>query len=686
MKFSYNWIKDYIDGKLPEPKKLGDVLMLHSFEVESVEKFSKDWVLDIDVLPNRAHDCLSHIGIAREICAILGLKLKMPLVNPKEDKNLKIKDVLRAEVDETEDCPRYGAIYLQDIQVKDSPAWLKEKLQICGLQPINNVVDATNFVMLETGQPLHSFDAAKIGKQIFIRRAGKGEDIKTLDKDKKPYILDESILVIADLRKPIAIAGIKGGEETGIGKETKNIAVEAANFNPVLIRKASQKLKIRTDASCRFENQPDPNLIDFALSRVAFILQKVAGGKLALGKVDVYPKKVLPKKIKLEINYPSRLLGFEVSKAQSVKILTSLGFVCRDSGPKHILVECPTRRLDVNSQEDLVEEIGRIFGYGNIQSVFPKATIVPPPRNDAFFWQNCAQAVLKELDFCEAYNYSFIGEKEKELLNWPLRNLWEIANPISSLNKFLRPSLVFGLLNNIKENLKNFEEVKIFEIGSIFQNKTIKEKTALAGVFAKKGKNNDGFFELKGVLEELLNGMGIMDIWFDDIKATPNNSIDSLWQEYRSAEIKVGGKEVGFLGEISSQVLENLGIKERVFMFDLDFNKVTKLANEQTEYEPIVFHPSAFRDLAVVVPLGTKVADVLNIINSVGGKIVKDVDLFDTYTGIELGEEKENLAFHIIYQDENKTLTAKEIDDEHKKIIEALEKNPEWEIRGQIKN
>jgi len=686
MKFSYNWLKEYIDGKLLDAKKLGELLMFHSFELEAVEKVAKDWVLDIDILPNRAHDCLSHIGIAREVSAILGLKLKMPLSNPKEDKNLKIKDLIRVEVEEAEDCPRYGAIYLKDIQVKDSPAWLKERLKIFGLQPINNIVDATNYIMLEIGQPLHAFDADKIGKQIFIRRAGKGEDIKTLDKEKKAFTLDESMLVIADLRKPVAIAGIKGGEETGIDKNTKNIVVEAANFNPILIRKASQKLKLKTDASWRFENGIDPNLIDFSLNRVAYFLQKVAGGKLATGKVDIYPKKILPKKIKLETEYAGRLLGFEISKAQCVKILNSLGFVCNDAGPKHILVECPTRRIDIVLQEDLVEEIGRIVGYQSIQSVFPKVAITPPKRNDDFFWQDNAKETMKELGFCETYNYSFIGEKEREDFKWPTKNIFEIENPISSLNKFLRPSLCFGLIRNVKDNLKNFNEVKLFEIGSVFQNKKIREKRIMAGVFVKKGKKNEGFFELKGVVEQLLNDLGIMDIWYDDIKATPNNSIINLWQEQQTAEIKTASKELGFLGEVSFQLLEILGIKERVFMFELDFEKVAKLANEGSEYEPIIFHPSVFRDLAVVVPSGTKTADILNIIEAVGGKIVKDVDLFDVYSGVEIGEGKENLAFHIIYQDENKTLNSKEVDETHKKIIEELEKNLNWEVRGQIKN
>ncbi len=681
MKFSYNWLKEYIDGKIPDVKKVGDLLMFHSFELEGIEKKGKDWVLDIDVLPNRAHDCLSHIGISREIAAILGLKIKMPQATPKEDKNLKIRDLIRAEIEETKDCPRYGAVYLKDIQVKESPNWLQERLKACGLQPINNIVDATNYVMLETGQPLHAFDAEKLGKQIFVRRAGKGEDIKTLDKDKKALALDENCLVITDLRRPIAIAGIKGGEETGIDKNTKDIVVEGANFNSILIRKTSQKLKLKTDASWRFENGIDPNLIDFALDRVAFFVQKIAGGKMATGKVDVYPKKTLKTKIKLEIDYPSRLLGFAISKAQITKILNSLGFSCKDAGPKYILVECPTSRLDVVSQEDLVEEIGRIIGYKNIEASFPKIALTPPKRNDDVFWQKAIQKTLKELGFFEAYNYSFIGETERAGFDWPLKDLLEIENPISSLNKFLRPSLAFGLIKNTKENLKNFDTIKIFEIGSIFQKRKVKEKKMIAGVLVSLDKKSEGFFELKGFLEQLLNSLGIMDVWYDEVKATPNNSIASSWQEGARAEIKAHGKELGFLGEVDRDILESNAIKERVFMFELDFAKIKKMASEDSIYKPIIFHPSAFRDISITVPKGTKIADVLNTIEIAGGAILKDVDLFDVYSGEEIDSGRENLAFHIIYQDENKTLSSKEVDQEHQKIIKALEENLEWEIR-----
>lgn len=692
MKFSYNWLKEYIDGKMPASDKLAELLMFHSFEIEGIEKFGKDWVLDISVLSNRAHDCLSHIGIAREVCAITDSKCKIKNSKLGEDKNLKIKDLLRVEVDDPNDCPRYCAIYLRDIQVKDSPKWIQEKLKACGLQPINNIVDITNYVMLETGQPLHAFDADKLGQQIVVRRAKKGEKIKTLDKEKKSFELDEDILVIADVCSPVAIAGIKGGESTGIEKETRNIVIEAANFSPVLTRRAAQKLKLRTDASWRFENGLDPNLVDFALGRVAGLIQKEAGGKLAQGKVDFYPQKISAKKIQLDLNYVYQLLGLEIPKTKVVSILKALGFEVWSANDK-LMVKVPTRRMDVSFPEDLVEEIGRIYGYQNIKSIFPLASLIPPQRNDSYEVAKLARRVLKELGFCEAYNYSFVGQHEKETYHWPTAELFELENPMSSLNKYLRPSLCFGLLRNIKENLKNFDTVKIFEVGSVFKKpypvamvtKSLSNKAGerkiLSGVLSAKGMKDDGFYELKGAIEELLNSLAISDVWYDNFEATPDYSFVGLWHPGKSAEIKVFDQEIGFVGEIHPQLVDNLGIKERVFMFELDLEAVVGLAQEAREYQPIPFHPPTLRDLAILVPEATKSADILNIIYDTGGDLVRDVDLFDVYSGQEIGEGKENLAFHIVYQAGNRTLSSKEVDEVHKKIITELEKNPEWEVR-----
>ncbi len=680
MLFSYNWLKDYLKGKTPTPQKLAEILTRHSFEVESVVKKGNDFVLDIDVLSNRAPDCLSHLGIAREIAAILNSELQSPDSKFKEDKKLKARNFVSIEVKNKADCPRYSAKVISGVRVKSAPGWIQERLRACGLQPINNIVDITNYVMLETGQPIHAFDLDKVGKKIVVRRARKGERIKALDD--KTYNLDGDILVIADSKRPIAIAGIKGGERTGIDSKTKKIVVEAANFNQKVVRQGSKKLKLRTDASWRFENGLTPELVDLAQERVAFLIQKIAEGKVAQGLVDFYPKKILPKKINLDLNYVERLLGIKVSKNKVKNILQKLGFKVTETRPPQLKVEVPTRRLDISIQEDLIEEIGRIIGFQNIPSIFPQAALISPKKNEELFWQRNIKNILKEAGFSEVYNYSFMGDKEKGIFGRRKHNLIELANPMSSFNKYLRPSLISNLLRNIKDNLKYFDQIKLFELGKVFIKKqNLWERKMLTGILTREGIKDEGFYELKGIVDSLLAKLGIADVWYDDYRQTPEYSEAEIWHPQKSAEIKSNGEEIGFLGEIHPKVTEILDIKERVFVFDVSFEKLLKLASEEQVYQPISAYPAAIRDLAILVPQGTKVVEILNKMNIGGGKLVRDIDLFDVYSGEGIPQGKENFAFHIIYQARDRTLSSKEIDKVHQRITETLEENPAWEVR-----
>jgi len=706
MIFSYNWLKDYIKGKVPSPSEIAKIFTKYSFEVESLKKRADDWIFDIDILPNRASDCLSYIGVAREAVAVLkfekGAKnsLALPKNKLRENKKIRTKDVLEVKVENSGDCQRYMAMVVFGVKVGKSPKAIQKKLKSCGLEPINNIVDITNYVMLETGQPLHAFDFDKIEtaekgfekesrkkiKKIFVRRARKGEKVKALDQ--KTYQLDDGILVIADAKKPLCLAGIKGGENSGIDEKTKNIVIEAANFNPGLIRRASKKLKLKTDASWRFENGIDPNLIDFAQKRVLSLIQKEAKGDILSGPVDFYPKKRKPKKIMLDLGYLNSLLGVKVSKQTAVKALRVLDFMV--SFPKNkkenkLLVTPPTRRLDISIEEDLIEEVARLIGYQNIPSVIPKETLLCPSPNDELFWQRFSLDVLKEMGFSQAYNYSFIGEKDKEIFCKNSREIVEVQNPISSFNKYLRPNLIINLLKNVKENFKYFDQVKLFEIGKIFKKEKGKffEAKALSGIFSSRKIDEKGFYLLKGFVDSLLEKMGISDVWYDDWQPSPEQSSSYLWQAGESAEIKSGDEEIGYLGAINWKILKEMGIGENVFAFDFDFAKLVKLSSEENEYRPISNYPAAIRDLAVLVPRGEKVVNLLNIINRVGGKLVRDVDLFDIYVGENIPYGRKNFAFHIIYQASDHTLSSKEVDSLHNKIIKAIEKNPEYEVRKQ---
>ena len=674
MVFSYNWLQSFFNKKLPTPQKLADLLTLHFAEVEEVKKTRRDFTLDIDVRPNRAGDCFSHLGIAREIAAITNSKLQIPKSKFKEEKNTKTRDFISVEVKPQQDCPRYTAKVVTDVKIGPSPKWLRERLESCGLNSINNVVDIANYVMLETGQPLHAFDAEKLDEnKIVVRFAQNRERIVTLDEQK--FDLDPDILVIADAKKPVAIAGIKGGKLPEIDKKTKVVVIEAANFDSHTIRRASQKLNLKTDASSRFEHGIDPNLTEEAINRTAFLIQEAAGGKVAQGLVDIYPKKSLAKTIKLDLNYLESLLGLEIPQAKIKNILENLDFKLIKARPKSITLKVPTKRLDVTIQEDLIEEIGRIEGYDKIKPAFPLSVLIPPKRNFNIFWEDITKNLLRSLGFSEVYNYAFLGEKEAKIFVFSEKELIGVENPLSSEQKYLRTSLIPSLLKNVEKNQRQTGEIRIFELGKIFKPKK-EEKRELTGLIFR-----GDFYQLKGIIDSLLNSLGISNIFYDEHKPTPEESKISFWHPQKCAEIKTDGKEIGFLGEISPKITDKLEIKERVVLFDIDFEKLSQFVSEEHEFRPIFRFPAAVRDVAVLVPRNTKVVELLNKINAVGGKLIRDIDLFDIYEGTELPQGKKNLAFHIIYQAENRTLKAEEIDKIQNKIIKTLEKIPSWQVR-----
>lgn len=685
MLFSYNWLQDYLKKKLPAPRKLAEILTLHAFEVEQIEKKEGDFLLDIDVLPNRAPDCFSHLGIAREISAILKIPFKEPKIKIKKFSSKKIKDFLKVRVENQQDCPRYSCQLILGVKVKESPVWLKKRLKAVGLEPVCNIVDITNYVMLETGQPVHAFDLAKIEKgsskkaEIIIRRAKTREKILTLDD--KIYSLSNKILIIADKKKPLAIAGIKGGKESGISKSTKNVVIEAANFSQKIVRRASQFLKLKTDASLRFEHNIAQKLIDYAQERVAQLIQEIAGGEIAQGMIDIWPKKPLTKKVLLDLKKAEKILGKRLKEREVETILKRLGFKIEKKRKKTFQVEVPWWRLDICLEEDLVEEIGRIEGYQKIKPAFPKSFLFLPKENDTIFWENFIKDRLKELGFIEVYNYSFLSEKNKEIFGLKKEEIVELENPVSSNFKYLRPSLIVNLLEVAKENLKYFDQIKIFEIGKIFKKvkERFLEKRMLAGLLISKAEG--GFYELKGILEAVFEQIGLTNFWFDGIGATPEDSPLRIWHPGKTAEIKIGDKEIGFLGQIHPKILKELEIEKEVFIFDIDFEILTEFSLGEIEYRPISPYPAVIRDLAVSVPEGTRVVELLNIINRVGKEIIRDVDLFDIYSGPQVPEGKQSFAFHIVYQAKDRPLEPEEVQKIHNKIISALEKNPEWQVR-----
>jgi phenylalanyl-tRNA synthetase beta chain len=705
MKISYDWLQSFFAKKLPAPEKLADLLTMHSFETELVGRRENDYLLDVDVLPNRAHDCLSYSGIAREIAVLLKQPFKpIDYAEKIKTSDLSVKDLVKVEVRDKKLCPRYTAQAVIDVKVGPSPKWMQQRLKVSGLRPINNIVDIANYVMLETGQPLHAFDADKLEtkdskakvKTLIVRRAKKGEKIITLDNEE--YDLDENILVIADEKNPTCVAGIKGGQGPSIDKDTKRVILEAANFNYQIIRQGSRQLKLETDASWRFSHQLDPNLTEGAVNMASYLIQELAGGQVLKELIDVYPNKVRPWQVKLDIERTKSLLGIDISFKGAKGILERLGFEVKNlwvkpsnsksQTPKssrfQFQVTVPTRRIDVSMPEDLIEEIGRIYGLEKIPSRLPSAVLIPPQRNEDLVYQNKVRDILSHLGFSEVYNYSFVSDREAGLYQ-EKPDLIELTNPVSQEQKYLRPNLILNLLKNIKDNKRFFNEIRLFEIGKVFQGgkrDKAEETKRLAGIIDLSDSSNQPqeFYELKGIIDLLFNKLRLGDIWYDD-EISDLNSVLDLFHVSRRAEIKSGQNCLGWLGEISGKILRQFEIESRVAAFELNFEKLVELATEEREYLPPSKYPAVVRDIALLVESGTKVIEVMNLIHAAGGPLVRDIDLFDIYEGEQIPEGKKNLAFHIVFQSDDHTLTDKEVNALQDKIIKALEEEGGWEVR-----
>ena len=706
MKFSYNLLKKFVDLK-ESPKELAEILSLKTAEVEQIDKVGSDSIMEVKILYNRG-DLLSHYGLARDIAVVLESKLSQEDKLVLKEGQMKASNSLSIKIEDNETCPRYCGRVIKDIKVGNSPEWLKTILISMGLRPINNVVDVTNYVMLELGQPLHAFDFSKLAgaerKQIIVRRARRGEKTRVLDEAKTEYELDENMLLITDPEKPLAIAGIKGGTGSEISDTTRTIVVESANFNSTSIRRISTRLGIRTDASIRFSYGLDPNLAEIAVNRAAQLIQEIAGGEIAKGIVEEYPKKLKPWKISIKKSHINSLIGASIPEKEISKILSRICQPVRSDANKFV-VTVPTYRLDIQTPEDIIEEIARIYGYENIKPVPPAMSIYRPAESRASEdWdteqtikaRNLMKNVLKGLGFAECYNYSFLSEKAKEIFN--ASNAPEIANPISQEAKYLRNSLIPNLVTAAKNNLRFYNSVHLFEVGDVFsQNgEEINEREQIAGLIAS---SNNSFPELKGLTESFLAQLGIDDFEFADTVSETYEG-KNWYHPGQVATIKISDIIVGIIGNLHPKIAQRLDLKKGAVVSQFSFNlqKLTKAMEEELEFEPIPKYPSIVRDISMLVDKDTKISQILNTIQGVGGKIVQDVDVFDIYETSETqdesrgGEEadetergvsagRKSIAFHIIYRSDNRTLTDEEADKIEQSIKKALEQGLGAEIR-----
>lgn len=701
MKVSYNWLKKYINLKNISPEKLAELLNLHSVEIENLEKKNGDTILELAVLANRG-DLLSYQGIVREIATLANLKLKSFTSTQKgKSKNpkLKIKNFktnLNIKIEKPNLCPRYIALVIDNLEVKPSPRWMQDFLEKSGIRSINNIVDATNFVMLETGQPLHAFDADQLATnnhqtKIIIRKAKKGEKIITLDGIERK--LDEEMLIIADSQRPIAIAGVIGGKETEVNENTKKVIIECAYFDPISIRRTSRKLGLRTEAVERFEKKGiDWEMMEKSLSRLAELIQLPIKEKIIVQTQKKWPRK----KIKLSLAHLSRILGIEISYKKAKKILENLGFVVefpsRDSqfAIHDLQITTPSWRKDIEIPEDLIEEISRVYGYNRIIPAPLKAYLIPPKENKELLYQEKIKNILNGFGFTEVYNYSFSSELQLTNkindLDQTDKNI-EIINPISEEERYMRTSLIPGLLRNVELNQKNFARGKIFEIGRVFKWKKaqreeiIEEKKQISGlIFDKKKSEKELFFEIKGCLEELIKK--ITNLSFDEnqlpvvnYQLVPNN------QPTRKITIKINQETIGMIGLIDLQTLESFGIKKKVVFFDLDFEKMLNFFQEKKKYRDFSLYPCLERDLAVVVNKEVFYSEIEKIILQTN-PLIRELELFDLFEDEKiLGKNKKSLAFHLKIQSFKKTLSREEAD----KIIKDVLNNLKEKLRAELR-
>lgn len=710
MKYSYNWLKK-LSGTKKSSEKVAEDLTMHCFEIDKIEKNKDDAVLDIKVLPDRSHDCLSHVGMAREIAVLEEKKidydfdgLKLSSVKTRYS----VSPRLRIKIEDKKLCPRYLAAIMKDVKVKESPLWLKNELQNCGINSINNVVDATNYVMLEIGQPLHAFDFNKLASRertesdsvrMVVRRAKDKEKIELLDGVVKELTSDD--LLITNGETPLAIAGIKGGKVAEVTSKTETLILEAANFNSTAIRKTRVRLGIRTEASDRFEKDIDPNLAEKALVRVAEILEKIAGGKMA-EVADVYPNPIKPWKIRLGLDYVSGLLGENIPVKDAVRILRLLEVDVKMPGSKSASLECviSTFRLDLKTPEDLIEEIGRIWGYEKIKPQPLTGKVIPAVQNKTVFFERKIKENLAGLGFDEMYNYSFYSEKDVNGCGLGEIKHLELANPQNPDQKYVRASLIPNIIKNVYENLKNFQEFRLFEIGRVYfpTDGFPKEKRMLAmAQILEEDRASDTFLILKGAMEDLLESFGMNK---NLVSVAEPKSPEGFWHPVRSAEIKinshtkdlfacqldsrpeyfgVGVKEsVGHIGEINPAILKNYRIKKKIAVAEIDLENLRKVTEkEEITYQPIRKFPIVSRDISLLAGRNLTVAEISEQIKKSGGDLVIAIELFDIF-------EKNNetsLAFHIDFGAENKTLESREADEAMKKIISDLERKLKVEVR-----
>jgi phenylalanyl-tRNA synthetase beta chain len=634
-----------------------------------------DTILDLEITPNRP-DCLSVIGIAREIAALTDTEVYITEVRYQELERA-MDSFASVEIVEPEMCPRYCASLLTGIKVAPSPQWLQQRLLACGMRPINNIVDITNYVMLEYGQPLHAFDYAQIrGSQIIVRRAKDGETITTLDGVER--ILNPNILVIADKERAVAIAGIMGGVDTEVTADTTIVLIESANFNQAVIHRGSIGLRLSSEASLRFEKGLSRELPLIALKRATQLMAELAAGKVAKGIIDAYPCKVKGEPVLLSAADVRRLLGVDIGVREIIRTLELLGCGCEKTASRsQIRVEIPWWRTDVNCVADLVEEVARVIGYDKIPTTMLSASLPTYEPMPMLSLRRQLRNILVSCGFQEVLTYSLTSLEMISRLSPELCLVGpapvKVANPMSREQEYLRTTLRAGLLSVLARNERYQEDgIRLFEIGKVFLSREgdlPQEKEMLCAVISGlqrksfwRGKAQPvDFFVAKGIVETILSRLGLV--------ASFEISEDESLCSGRSADIVVGNEMVGVIGELHPKVSESFELSDAVYIIEIDLDRLP-FGVVSKKYQPISRYPSIARDIALLVDERITYQQIYAIIQDF--PLVNSVTLFDLYVGEQVPPGKKSLAFRIVYQSDTRTLTDEEVDNVQQQILESL--------------
>lgn len=671
-----------IDSKLLLPEQRNGIFILPpdtpiGVDIKEVLGLN-DTVIDIDLTANRA-DCFSIIGLAREIAAVTGCELKMPALEVKEAAGGNAADMAAIKIEAADLCKRFAVRVLKNIKIGPSPDWMQKRLRACGVRPISNVVDVTNYVMLELGQPMHAYDYDKVADHtLVVRRAANGEKLVTLDEQER--ILDDSMITIADTKHAVGLGGVMGGLETEVTDATVNVMLEAATFNGPSIRRTSRSLGLRSEASGRFERGVDTVLTHNALNRAANLLEAMGACETVAGIVEAYPEPVQPTVINVAPEAINNRIGITISKEEMIATLTSLQFTVAEDG-ENLLITVPSWRSDVTCDADISEEIARIHGLDHIESHLPVLGVTQGRQFVIEDVKDSIQDYMAGVGMSEVMTYSFINPSAFDKLQLPAddsrRQAIELLNPITDEFKVMRTTMASSLLNAAAYNLARQQaKAAVFEVGRIYLPKQLplkefpEERSMLCAVISGKCndlswctcRDNVDFYDIKGVAEGLL-----AKLQFNDYKLV-HYAVPYL-HPGKSCAIEHDGKIIGWFGEVHPLVQEAFGLAQEAYLLELEVAPLVEAATAVPQYQHLPKYPSMSRDIAVVVPSEVTNAELEQVIRKHAGKLLQDVRVFDIYTGKQVAEGCKSMAFNLTYQAADRTLTDAEVDESMKKVI-----------------